>query len=734
MHHATTLIFSATDLSGFLACPQLTLLERANALGQAKRPVYDDPSAEVLRKRGLEHEARWLDGRRRDGAGIVEIGGIDYAADRRAEWERAAAETLAAMRAGTEIIYQGVLFDGTWLGRPDFLERVDTPSALGDWSYEVVDAKLAREAKGGALLQLMLYADLLEHAQGQAPERVHLELGGPNARRESFRTADYAAYFRRVRERFLAWVDAASAVLPCAPEPVEHCAICAWGERCKRERRDADHLSLVAGITAQQRQVLTGRGTTTLAALARLDRSVSLRRDGVSDVALKRIREQARIQLEGRERDAHLHELLEPVSEPERGLCALPAPSPGDVFFDLEGDPFALGDGLEYLWGFTPRQGEYTASRALDRDAEKAAFERFIDLVVARLEHWPGLHVYHFGVYETTALKKLSGRYATREDALDRLLRGRVFVDLHRVVRQALRASVESYSIKKLEPLYAFERDVGLRDASGALAHFEAWLELGGGEGEGEGLLAIIERYNRDDCVSTLRLAQWLEGLRGEVEAERGECLPRPSPGDPEPPGALGEELDETARLVGLLTEGVPADADDREPEPHARWLLAQLLDYHRREDKSFWWEYFRCIDLDELEAVEDGATLGGLEYERVVDTVKRSEIHRYTFPPQDHGIKVGKDVRDRPRERAAKEAQRAGDVDARAASPGTVVALDDHARTIDLKRGKGSKVPHPSVLVPFEYVNPDPMPESLRRLAVAVLAHGFTDANPHRA
>src|SRR5690606_38854639 len=112
----------------------------------------------------------------------------------------------------------------------------------------------------------------------------------------------------------------------------------------------------------------------------------------------------------------------------------------------------------------------------------------------------------------------------------DRLLRGRVLVDLYRVVRQGLRASVESYSIKKLEPLYGFEREAELRAAGDSIAMFEEWLELGGERGDQEHTLKLIERYNRDDVLSTWRLRDWLEGLRPELAAMVGvtpDMLPR---------------------------------------------------------------------------------------------------------------------------------------------------------------------------------------------------------------
>ena len=122
-----------------------------------------------------------------------------------------------------------------------------------------------------------------------------------------------------------------------------------------------------------------------------------------------------------------------------------------------------------------------------------------MDLVIDRLAVDPNLHIYHYAPYEPTAIKRLAGQYGAREEEMDRLLRGGVFVDLYRAVRQGIRASVESYSIKRLEPLYGFVREVDLRDAGTSIVDFETWLELGQGE-EREELLTRIEEYNRDDC------------------------------------------------------------------------------------------------------------------------------------------------------------------------------------------------------------------------------------------
>ena len=172
---------------------------------------------------------------------------------------------------------------------------------------------------------------------------------------------------------------------------------------------------------------------------------------------------------------------------------------------------------------------QYTGDWASNRQDERAAFERFIDFVSGRLAIYPDLHIYHFAPYEPAALKRLMGRYATRENEVDNLLRAEIFVDLFSVVRHSIRASVESYSIKKLEPLYSFERTVPLEDVGRVMARTQARLEMADSSGIPEEDKTAIKGYNRDDCASTSALQMWLEAVRGSLIAN-GAIIERPVP------------------------------------------------------------------------------------------------------------------------------------------------------------------------------------------------------------
>src|SRR5688572_21710078 len=438
--------FSPSDLNHFLECAHLIRLEMRRE-GSVER--VRDPHAELLAAKGLEHERAWL--RRFTDAGrrLVEIehGG------RERDWTRDAERTLAAMRDGADVIYQGVLVahgesGEIWRGVSDFLVRTDTASPrFGAWSYEAWDTKLARRDRPYHILQLCFYSGQLGSLQGVDPAYMHLVLGTGETR--SFRYTDFEAYYRAVRRTF---IHATSRDGFTYPYPVSHCRLCEHAPSCAARRKADDHLSLVAGIRRDQVDRLNEAGVQTVGELARFGDG---REPGIGGPALERLRHQAALQAHYRVSGRHKYDLL-PADE-HSGFRLLPEPSPGDIFFDMEGDPyFDPARGLEYLFGFVT-VGEASSFRhfmALDRAEEKRAFERFIDFVHERLRSWPDLHVYHYASYEITALKRLMSEYATREDELDDLLRKEVFVDLYQVVRQSMRISHPGYSIKQVRTFF----------------------------------------------------------------------------------------------------------------------------------------------------------------------------------------------------------------------------------------------------------------------------------------
>ncbi|MFL5779172.1 MAG: TM0106 family RecB-like putative nuclease, partial [Chloroflexota bacterium] len=716
-----TVIVSATDLVGYLACDHLATLELGRVEGLWERPPRRaDLTVQLMQDRGDEHERAHLDHLRDQGRSVVEIDQEGLTTPERLRAAEAA--TLTAMRSGADVVYQATFFDGRWRGHADFLYRVERPSpVLGEWSYDIADTKLSRGVKAAAIIQMCVYAELLERVQGCPPETVYVVTG--DGVEHAHRLDDYQAYYQHAKARFEERVLGGSGALPTYPDPVAHCQVCVWYPTCIQRRRDDDHPSIVAGMRRVDTERFQEAGIPTLAAIAALPQDAE-----VADVdarRLDRLHRQARLQLHERETGERVFELMPPLpDEPGRGLAALPERSEWDVFLDIEADPWALDGGLEYLLGLALPAGDPTARpeyRALwghDRVGEKAAFEALIDLVVDRLESHPEMHVYHYGGYESGALKRLMQRYATREAEVDRLLRGGILVDLLNVVRQGLRASVESYSLKQIEKFYMPVREGPVTEAGFSVVEYERWMR----EGDPSILQAIAD-YNRDDCVSTLLLRDWLEERRSDATVEYPEAdWSRPQPRDGSPTLQQTERQAAVTRRVEALTAGIPVDPAARSGEQQARWLLAQLLDWHWRDEKPAWWLWHDLRQTSVEDLIHRSEGIGGLEFVGDVGVDHRSTIRRYRYPPQDHKFAVGDEPID---------PDHGGDF---GEGVGRVAAIDDVHGLIDIVRGPTRLAYHPTRLIPGTPRGSGPMPEALLRVADSVLASGIEGPGRYRA
>ena len=716
-HLDGTLVLSATDLVGYLACDHLATLELGRVAGLWDRPHRrDDPTIEIIQEKGDLHEQAYLDALRATGKAVVEIQKSDLRTID--DLRRAAGETVQAMRDGADVIYQATFFDGRWRGHADFLfKRDDRPSpALGSWSYDIADTKLARAVKAGAVLQMCVYAALLEGVQGRAPEWLIVVTGDRQEHRH--RADEFTAYFRYVRDRFESRIarDAADpASATTYPDPVDHCRVCPWTPDCIQRRRDDDHLSIVAGMRRVDTERLTSGGLPTVALLA--DAPTHTEVAEMPAPTFARLRNQARLQVHERTTGERIFELIEPGDDLEtRGLGILPEPTPWDVFFDIEADPWAGDDGLEYLFGIvTIDTGEpvYRPIWGTSPDGERAALAELLGFVMRRLDAHPGMHVYHYGGYESGALKRLVGRHDFGADDLDRLLRGDILVDLLNVVRQGVRASVESYSLKQIEKFYLPVREGPVTDAGFSVVEFERWLRQ-----RDETILDGIAAYNRDDCVSTHLLRDWLEARRVEAMARWPERdWTRPVPGHGNPSEKISDWLRIVAHRTAALTAAVgPADDGD---DARSRRLLANLLDWHRREEKSQWWRWYELTTEMSLDALVDARdALAGLTFVEEVGLEKKSVILRYRFAPQDHPFGPGDEAID------TLDGKRSGEV----------VAVDDVAGTIDLKRAIGADRPHPLALVRSSPIDQEAMKRALLRIVDAALAGGFGPRFPYPA
>lgn len=618
-------MLSPSDLTAAAACEYGWLHGTVDPkLGRAPRREEEDAFLERVSALGDAHEQRALQRLiDRYGRGqVVQLPRPDrYTPEGVAERTDRAAE---ALRSGVAVVFQAMLHDGEFGGLADFLVRV-VDDRHPDGAYQVVDTKLARHARVTALLQIAAYADQLDRLGIPRAREGVLWLGD-----DSEAVADLdeiIPVYRRQRARAERMLRGHLASDEPARWGDDRLSVCGQCDACAEAIAETGDVLLTAGATLVQRTRLRAAGITTVQELAASDAAP----EGMPERTWRGLRDQARLQLQPAAPDGTPPYVITDA----QAIRDLPAPSAGDMFFDFEGDPLwtaANGamDGLEYLWGWVETDGatdatafdafSFTGLWADSRAEERAALERFVALVEERRRTHPGMRIYHYAPYEVTALKRLTVRHGLGERELDDWLRAGLFIDLYSVVRSSLRAGVPSYSIKKLEPLYmgADHRDQdGVTTAADSVTEYHAYTlaKESGDEAEAARLRAGIEDYNRYDCVSTVRLRDWLleqAGRRGSGPGAiaEGPAAPGTAAADPRADtdptaGDASSADDEDAALEQALMdllptrtdsvtgEEVPLEEAELDDEQRGIAMLAAALGYHRREAKPMWWAYF---------------------------------------------------------------------------------------------------------------------------------------------
>ncbi|KQP82157.1 bifunctional RecB family nuclease/DEAD/DEAH box helicase [Aeromicrobium sp. Leaf291] len=574
-------VLSPSDLTASAGC-EFGWLRALDVRRGLVSPPKSEPDLMMdrLAELGDEHERRYVELLRSEGKNVIEIERPDPYNP--ATLAAAMEETLDALRAGVDVVAQAVLTDGGFGGQADFLVR-DT-----DGRYEVWDAKLARHAKVTALLQIAGYADLLDQQDIPRSPVGRLILG--NGELHDQELDDVVAVYRHRRSHLEALLRSHLDSKSPAEWNAAGTTQCGSCEHCAAEVESRRDLLLVAGMRRSQRELLRAAGVETIDQLA----ATTITVPGLAERSWQKLQAQAALQVAPATADGVVHQVFD--STPIRQL---PAPSAGDIFFDFEGDPLWVDGtshdaGLEYLFGWVEddgtADGAFTGLWADDRAEEKAALIAFLDFLEDRWTQHPDLHVYHYAPYEVTALKRLTVRHTVGEDFLDELLRAGVFIDLYATVRQSVRVSQPSYSIKYLEPLYmGASLRSGVTSATDSIVQYERYRVLteGGQDDEAALVRASIEDYNAYDCMSTMRLLGWLRDVGGWSPAAHDQASRTTDDESAARETTLGDAAVVAAELLAHLPDA------DRTAEEQAVALLAAALGYHRREKKPSWWVYY---------------------------------------------------------------------------------------------------------------------------------------------
>ena len=745
-----SVVLSPTDLANHLACKHMSWLNYRAMTGGKRPSKEEDELSEILRKYGTAHESAYLDALKTQLSAINRsVINLDADRDLSAPYTVAALEERAKLTAdklfaGPDAVYQPTFFKQEnnigWVGRADFLVATDLPSKLGNYSFEPEDTKLARIAKVNAVLQLCSYAEHLTAIQGVEPEFIHVVTGSSKEGKVSIRLSEVSAYFRHVKNVLQQEV-INEFIEHSEPVPVENCTMCRWNKDCTSWWRERDHLSFVAGLQNGHREALNAHGISTLKELATSEDSISI--SDIDEEALHRIRRQAQLQYTTR-----VKRETDPKALPEvefllplkdfRGFNLLPEPNPGDLYYDIEGHPYRTDEGLEYLHGFswqdTDGSFHYKEIWAHDADQERQALIEVLDFINERrsIPGFEKMRVYHFGHYETSALRRLATRYATRETELNALLRERVFCDLSRVVTQSMRIGVESYSIKKLEQLYNFDRTDTVSDGGLSIVFYEKWLQSVGTEEFGsEGDVAVLRelaKYNMNDCFSTNELRNWLEVQRLALESQLAD-----DPNElrklirPDLQVAIGDDGNIGQGLVAQLNSlRFDSELSEETIETHKhRWLMADLLDFHKREQAVDTYEFINLLTMENDELFDSPSALAGLKFVEQLDsgTTKSAKFgfkstRRFTFDPtQITKIGVGSNLTSSAFWPPREEGMASG-----AAGTAKVVAIDLDNGTVDLDiRSETAEFINPTSVFEQEYFSKAQFEDALIEFAKLV-------------
>jgi len=634
-------------LTKFMNCKHIISNEYQEKKLKLKR--NDRSVTDQLRlKKGKIHERNYFNQLKKKYSKIKNIKELDLTKEQKIK------ETIKSLKEGYELIYGGWLKSGEWSGELDFLEiNKNQKSELGSWSYEITDTKHSAKIKGDHIYQLGVYLLLLEEIQGILPENFYIllkdQIKHPIKVKEIY---DTFLFHKKIYEKFLN-----QGIEKTKPEKCKFCSFCDWSEHCESVWKLKRHLNQVIGTVSNDIKKFNAAGIIDYDALAALNPKKKI--EGLrEEIKAKRIH-QAKLKIEGEKKGYPIFELNKENLVLNKGFNLLPKESKCDLFFDLEGvQDYVFPGRLEYLFGiYYEEEGNkiFKPFWAHNKDEEKQSVIKFFDFTKKHFEKYPDAKIYHYAPYEIKALERLTSLHKVHGVDYDHYLNLGRFVDLYRIVKQAIYISEKSYSIKDIEKYYGFNRSGEIRKGDVSEEFYIEWMET-----KEQSLLDQIGDYNKQDCVSTFKLRNWIKKIKPKDTKwfipEKTEMEIRPfEEAILKYQKKLSENNNKDKTLVNILSD---------------------VVGFYNREQKPQWRQFFDRKDLSDEELIDDRECIGNMKLLSVVQD-KKSLVYKYIFPEQEYKLKKGRGViiaNNSDQERAD--------------YAGTIKELDQINRTLVLRKG----------------------------------------------
>jgi predicted RecB family nuclease len=484
-------------------------------------PAAESDFERFIKDQGIRHESRVVEGLKADGFSVIDIEGFEN--------ENACADTVAAVQAGGNVVYQAMLettteIDGQGVrifGYPDFL----IPNRDG---WVVADAKLTRSVhksdgtersdKQAILLQLRLYGWLFEQCFPGVPYtlRVYNGAGGEEAIKPDGGASALLELGRVVQIGSL------------TEEPVElvgwsKCGPCGYKDHCWPIAEEQKALGLVVDIDKRLAPKLEAEGITSYPEVlekldaAELAKLKSKKGDNISGA--RKILENIEALMSG-----------EPVRRKDddgNPVPVNPAVTETDryVMFDLEGLPPELDeDKRVYLWGMqvfhaSGEKGEFIDCLAeFGEDGDERGWEEFLRQARALIDEHGDIHFVHWAHYEKTMIKAYIERYGDDEQGTAAKVL-ELLLDLLPITRDSVALPLPSYSLKVVEQSDAVSAVTGFKRTADDVAKGDesivAYMEAVETDdmSRREEIVDAICAYNQEDLEATWAVQKWLRSL-----------------------------------------------------------------------------------------------------------------------------------------------------------------------------------------------------------------------------
>lgn len=615
---------SPSDLNNFVSCKYLVQNE-IKFLSKEIRKNEESIDQKLWKEFGIKHEKKHFDLLKKYYKKNISIK-QDLTEEERNK------KTLEAISKGYDLIYHAYLIDGDFRGEADFLIKVDTTSDLGNFSYEVYDTKVSRKPKPRHIYQITAYSSMLSKIQGILPDKMYLIDGADIT--HQYKPKEFIDFYNFTKKNFDKYLKNITKE-KIYPEKCSHCSVCDYTDVCEKIWTEDNYINQVAKINRSQVEKLKKIGINTVEKLASTNpEKIKVK---INKQALKDRISQAQLQEEKRETGKSKYIILDP--DKGKGFYKLPKSDEGDLFFDIEGYPQEDGRGFEYLHGiyFKGKKGmefKYFWAKDFKKKYEQENFIELINFFKDHFKKYPKAHIYHYNSYEKRSLRQLASLFSSDfpegSNFVDSLLRGEKFVDLFLIINQCVRTTEKDMSLKTIEDvLYGFKRAADVKKAEDSVKLYDFWLSSKDKKTKND----IIE-YNKEDCVSTYHLREFLVEIKPESidwfsiteETEK-----------------RSTEKKDWEKIEVELKKSLEKKEISKNPLTET---IKNLVGFHRREIKPEWWETFDRMEKTHDELEEDPECIGNcfLKSDKP-EKVEKGYVFTYQFNDQDYKLKKDSSV-----------------------------------------------------------------------------------------